>query len=83
MKSKTHTAVFLIILISAPLSIVITILLTRFWSWLEAMTGIELIGHSGPAAWCYLIVFLLIAVILLIAFFIYRRLDKNKGNMDF
>jgi len=47
-----------IILIAAPLSIFTTILLLPFWSWLEATTGIESVGHSGPAEWCYAVVFL-------------------------
>ncbi len=50
-----------IILISAPLSIVATILLFPFWSWLEAASGIESVGHSGPAEWCYMVVFLIVA----------------------
>jgi hypothetical protein len=41
----------------APLSILITILLVPLWRWLEAATGIESIGHSGPALWCYGVVF--------------------------
>lgn len=53
-------AVVGVIVISAPLSVLITILLFPFWSWLEASTGIESVGHSGPAEWCYVIVFLLL-----------------------
>jgi len=40
-------------LAAAPLSVVTTLLLLPVWRWLEATTGIESIGHSGPAAWCY------------------------------
>ena len=50
-----------VLVISAPLSIVTTILLFPVWSWLEAATGIESVGHSGPAEWCYAAVFLIIA----------------------
>ncbi len=51
-----------IILIAAPLSAMITILLFPVWSWFEASAGIESVGHSGPAEWCYAIVlFLLVA----------------------
>lgn len=46
-----------IAVISAPLSIVGTMLLRPAWSWLESAAGIEAIGHSGPAEWCYLLVF--------------------------
>jgi hypothetical protein len=48
-----------VILIAAPLSVVITILMFPFWSWFEASVGIESVGHSGPAEWCYAIVFFL------------------------
>jgi len=49
-----------VVLIAAPLSIVITLLLFPFWSWLENATGIESVGHSGPAVWCYATVFLVV-----------------------
>jgi len=49
-----------IILIAAPLSAVITILLFPVWSWFEASVGIESVGHSGPAEWCYAVVFFLL-----------------------
>lgn len=56
--------VFLILLsvvvIAAPSSILITLLLSPFWSWLEASTGIESVGHSGPAEWCYATVFVVV-----------------------
>ena len=51
-----------IFFISAPLSIVATILLFPFWSWFEATTGIESAGHSGPADWCYVAAFLIFFV---------------------
>jgi hypothetical protein len=47
-----------IVVIAVPFSVLITILLFPLWSWLEASTGIESVGHSGPAAWCYATVFL-------------------------
>jgi len=50
-----------VVVIAVPLSIVTTILLFPLWSWLEASTGIESVGHSGPAEWCYAVVFLVLA----------------------
>ena len=35
----------------------VTILLLPLWRWIEADFGIELIGHSGPAEWCFYLVF--------------------------
>jgi hypothetical protein len=37
-----------------PLAALLTVLALPLWRWLEARTGVEAIGHSGPAGWCYL-----------------------------
>ena len=52
-----------IALVSIPVSIIVTILLVPFWSWLEATSGLESLGHSGPAEWCYLILYVVIVSI--------------------
>jgi len=52
-----------IALLSIPVALLVTILLVPFWSWLEATSGIESLGHSGPAVWCYLAVYLLLVSI--------------------
>ena len=57
---RAFLGVLLVVVAAAPLSVVATILLRPFWSWFEASTGIESLGHSGPAEWCYLLVFLLL-----------------------
>jgi len=46
-------------IILLPVAIVVTIMLVSFWSWLERVSGIESIGHSGPADWCYPTIYLL------------------------
>ncbi len=33
---------------------VLAIATARFWGWFEARTGIESLGHSGPAGWVYI-----------------------------
>ena len=41
-----------------------TFLLTPLWRWFEATTGIESIGHSGPADWCFVATwFVLVAAV--------------------
>ena len=35
----------------------VTFLLVPLWRWIEADFGIEAIGHSGPAEWCFYLVF--------------------------
>ena len=44
---------FVAAVISLPLGVILTIVLLPLWSWLEATTGVESVGHSGPADWCY------------------------------
>jgi uncharacterized BrkB/YihY/UPF0761 family membrane protein len=69
-----------IVLISAPLSIVITILLFPLWSWIEESTGIESVGHSGPAEWCYATVYLLLATSAALVFFLRHRREKDRTD---
>jgi hypothetical protein len=45
----------LILLASLPLGFVVAIALLPLWRWIERATGIEAVGHSGPAEWCYLL----------------------------
>ena len=42
-----------IALLSFPASFVVTLLLWPLWSWVEATFGVESMGHSGPADWCF------------------------------
>lgn len=60
--------VLIIVVISVPLSILVTIVMFPFWRWFEAATAIESFGHSGPAEWCYLATFLIVATSAVIAF---------------
>lgn len=40
----------------------VTILLVPLWRWIEETYGIESIGHSGPAEWCFWLVTAILAV---------------------
>ncbi|HVI25421.1 MAG TPA: hypothetical protein VM576_04420 [Xanthomonadaceae bacterium] len=42
-----------------PLSALLTLAALPLWRWIEARTGIESIGHSGPAGWCWLVTLVL------------------------
>ena len=44
-----------LLLASGPLGVVVTLALLPLWRWLEESYGIESVGHSGPAGWCYLV----------------------------
>lgn len=65
-----------ILMIAVPASIVTTIVLLPLWSWVEASTGIESIGHSGPAGWCYAAVFLILAGAVATAFI--RHVSRSR-----
>lgn len=56
-------AVVAILILSLPLSVILTLLLLPLWRWLEATHGIESVGHSGPAGWCFGLVFFACACI--------------------
>ncbi len=47
-----------ILVLCVPLSILLTLLLLPFWSWVEARHHLESVGHSGPAGWCFLATYL-------------------------
>jgi hypothetical protein len=42
-----------LMLLLAPAAVVLSLLLQPAWDWFESATGIESLGHSGPAEWCY------------------------------
>jgi hypothetical protein len=75
MKRALQTLLWLLAIMVAcfPVSFIVTFLLTPLWSWMEATYGIESIGHSGPADWCFWAVYTVFAVGLLGAFVFYRR----------
>ena len=48
---------------AVPVGAVLTVMLWPFWSWFEASTGIESLGHSGPATWCFVVLVLAAAAV--------------------
>lgn len=44
-------------LVSLPLSVALTLAMMPVWRWIEARYQIESIGHSGPADWCFMTMF--------------------------
>jgi hypothetical protein len=46
-----------LLVLCVPLAAAVTIALLPVWSWLEARFAIESVGHSGPADWCYGVVY--------------------------
>jgi len=62
LSSKALLGIIAVLLIAAPLTVLVTFLLYPFWSWLDVIGGIESLGHSGPANWCYELVYLVLVV---------------------
>jgi hypothetical protein len=50
-------------LVSLPLSVALTLAMMPMWRWIEARYQIEAIGHSGPADWCFMAMFLACVVV--------------------
>ena len=46
-----------IVLFGVPVTFAVTIALLPLWSAIGARYGIESVGHSGPADWCFWTVF--------------------------
>ena len=45
--------------LGVPVTFFLTIALLPLWGAIERRLGIESVGHSGPAGWCFWTVFLL------------------------
>jgi len=55
-KLLKHGGIALIsILVGFPMGFVLGILTAPCWGWFESSTGIESLGHSGPADWVYMV----------------------------
>ena len=72
------TAVAIVIL-SFPVSVLLTLLLVPLWRWLEGSYGLESVGHSGPAEWCYVATFLVCASIL-VSLYVSRKKRGTPGS---
>ncbi len=60
-----------------PAGPVLTLLLFPWWSWVEAATGWESMGHSGPAGWCYVAVWYALLALALLVPRVARRLSHG------
>ena len=57
-----------IVLLGVPVTFFATIVLLPLWSAIERRFGIESVGHSGPADWCFWVMFLVyLGVALMVA----------------
>ena len=77
---RAATAIALIVLFAAaavPLSAITTLALLPLWRYIEARYGIESVGHSGPADWCFILLYtlwLLAGAVVLVIYVRHRRM---------
>ena len=69
-----------IIVLDLPVAFALTMMLTPMWSTIERRWGIEALGHSGPATWCYVAVFVCVVIVSLAAYL--RRLGRPAAGED-
>lgn len=62
-----------------PVAVAITIIASPFWSWFEERFRIEAYGHTGPAEWCYLILYILLITISALIWARCRKLAEMRG----
>ena len=67
-----------LLILCVPAAIVVTLLLLPLWGMIEARFGIEAVGHSGPADWCFWLVYAVLALISLAILFL-RTPKSAKG----
>ena len=52
-----------ILLLCLPVSVVLTLMLLPLWSRVGGALGIAAVGPAGPAAWCFVLVYVVLAAI--------------------
>jgi len=62
-----------IVALSLPVTFYLTMVLMPLWSEIERRWGIESVGHSGPADWCFLTVFACVVTISLTVYAVRTR----------
>lgn len=70
--------VLAILAVSMPPAFMLTIALLPLWSHIEATYGIESVGHSGPADWCFELVYAAVVVLVGAAFAAIMRRSKRR-----
>jgi hypothetical protein len=67
-----------LIIICIPLAMIITVFSNPLFLWFENTFSVESVGHSGPAEWCYITVYLLLISLSGLIWLKYRRLKTIK-----
>jgi hypothetical protein len=67
-----------ILLVSMPPAFILTIALMPLWSHVEATYGIESVGHSGPANWCFELVYVVVVAMVAAGFAAVMRRSRRR-----
>jgi len=61
LKRATSVVAFVVLfaVVAFPLSAIMTLAMLPLWRHIEARYGIESVGHSGPADWCFILMYVL------------------------
>jgi hypothetical protein len=65
-----------------PVSFVTTITLLPLWRWIEAEHGVEPIGHSGPAEWCFWTVYAVWITLVATIWMLRSRSNRHLPNVS-
>lgn len=71
-----------IVALSLPVSFYLTMVLMPVWSEIERRWGIESVGHSGPATWCFATVFACVVTISLTVYVVRTRGAASTDASD-
>jgi len=66
-------------IICIPTALIITVLSNPLVLWIEKTFSIESVGHSGPAEWCYIAVYLLLISVSGLILLKIRNQKQNKA----
>jgi hypothetical protein len=71
----------LLALVAVPASIISTVALFPLWGFLERRFGIESVGHSGPAEWCFVTVYVIWTIFTWVAWLaVVRRAERSPDS---
>ena len=74
---KRILILLLLLILALPVSAIVAWVLLQLWDWLERTFGIESVGHSGPADWCYWLTFCTVVLLISTVWIIIRRRKKR------
>ena len=75
MKRIARGLAFLVLLLvgALPVSAIMTLMLIPVWRIIEERFGVESIGHSGPADWCFILMYVVWVTVAGAGWWVVRR----------